>query len=260
MVESYTYFKQLEDRKREMVAILNNVQDVIEQDYMQYSQCLKDIIAAADDFAAVKSRVRAMLKNYPQQFKLDWMRFYDVMMEKCRLAIFAVLMDADYRKYYLGSFDEMNSRYFGELDAPKNDNGGNGQRITPVSQFMSRTGNLLEVSYGRTTVNGHYQYQLVIKMDDRWLLDVDNWKTKGVIKEVDYNKSGGEWEDAVDKGTKIMILHCGENITIRPSGDKDHQSKGRQCGRFPIFNGLDFRTSVDTPRSADDILIYMEVK
>ncbi len=260
MVESYTYFKELEDRKREMVAILKDVQTVIDQDYMHYNQCLKDIIEAKDDFAAVKSRVGAMLKNYPQQFKLDWMRFFDVMMEKCQLAVFVVLMDADYRKYYLGTWGEVNSRYYGELDAPTADNDANAPHTTPVSQFMSRINNFLSVSYGRTTVNGHYQYQLDIKLDERRLLDVDNWKKNGVIKEVDYSKSGGEWEDAVEKGTKIMILHCGENITIRPSGDKEHQSKGRQCGRFPIFNGLDFRTSVDTPRSTDDILLYMEVK
>lgn len=260
MVESYAYFKQLEDQKREMVAILKDVQAVIEQDYVQYNQCLKDIIEAKDDFAAVKARVRAMLKNYPQQFKLDWMRFYDVMMEQCRLAIFAVLMDEDYRKYYLGTWDEVNSRYYGELDAPTDGNDANGQRTTPVSQFISRVNNLLSVSYGRTTVNGEYRYQLCLKMDDRWIMDADSWKEKGVVKEVDYGKSGGEWEDAVDRGTKIMILHCGENLTIRPSGDKEHQSKGRQCGRFPIFNGLDFRTSVDTPRSTDDILLYMEVK
>lgn len=259
MGESYTYFKELQDRKREMVAILKDVQSVIEQDYVQYNQCLKDIIEAKDDFATVKSRVHAMLKNYPQQFKLDWMRFYDVMMENCRLAIFAVLMEPEYRKYYLGAANEMNARYYGELEPPADDN-GNSQRTTPVSQFMSRVDNLLSVSYGRTYVNGNYRYQLCLKVDDRWLVDVDSWKEGGIIKEVDYGKSGGEWEDAVDKGTRVMILHCGENITIRPSGDKEHQSKGRQCGRFPIFNGLDFRTSVDTPRSTDDIFLYMEVK
>ena len=84
-------------------------------------------------------------------------------------------------------------------------------------------------------------------------------REKGHIKEVDYGKSGGEWEDALDRDTRIMILHCGKNITIRPSGDKDHQFKGNQCGRFPIFNGLDFRTLSSSPKSPDDILLYMEV-
>ena len=254
MVDSYTYFKQLEDRKREMVAILNNVQDVIEQDYMQYSLCLKDIIAVADDFAAVKSRVRAMLKNYPNQFKLDWMRFYDVMMEKCRLAIFAVLMDANYRKYYLGTEDEMGSRYYGELEQPADKN-SNSQQATPIPQFRQRVGNLFSVSYER-----YSDQKLRITMDNRWALDVNNWKERGIIKEVDYGKSGGEWEDALDRDMRIMILHCGNNITIRPSGDKEHQFKGNLVGRFPIFNGLDFRTSSTSPNSTDDILLYMEVK
>ncbi|MBQ6474091.1 MAG: hypothetical protein IJJ33_19025 [Victivallales bacterium] len=254
MVESYTYFRQLEDRKREMATILNNVQDAIEQDYMQYSQCLKDIIEAKDDFALVKSRVRAMLKNYPSQFKLDWMRFYDVMMEKCRLAIFAVLMDPAYRKYYLGAANEMNARYYGELEPPADDS-GNSQRTTPVSQFMQRVGNILSVSYER-----YCDQKLRITMDGRWALDVNSWKGRGIIKEVDYGKSGGEWEDALDRGTRIMILHCGNNITIRPSGDKERQFKGNQGGRFPIFNGLDFRTSSASPNSTDDLLLYMEVK
>ena len=254
MLESYTYFKELEGKKREMIAILKDVQSVIEQDYFHYNQCLKDIIAAKDDFSAVKARVRAMLKNYPQQFKLDWMRFYDVMMEKCRLAIFAVLMEPEYRKYYLGSMNEMNSRYYGELEAPA-DEGRKSQRTTPVSQFMQRVGNILSVSYER-----YGEQKLHITLDGRWALDANDWKKRGIIREVDYGKSGGEWEDAVEKGTKIMILHCGENITIRPSGDKGHQAKGRQCGRFPIFNGLDFRTSSTSPSSTDDLLLYMEVK
>ena len=252
MVEYYTYFKQLEDRKREMVSILNNVQSTIEQNYKQYSQCLTDIIAAADDFTIVKTRVRALLKNFPQQFKLDWMRFYDIMMEKCPLAIFVILMDQDYRKYYLGTPEEMNSRYFFELDAPKEDGAGTTKQTAPMSQFISRVDVFLKVSYGST--NG-----LKIKLDDRINVDTESWKEKQIIKEVDYDKSGGEWEDAVDKGTKIMILHCGDSITIRPSGDKEHQSKGIQV-RFPIFDGLDFRTSTSTPTSSDDLLLYMEIK
>ena len=252
MLESYTYFKELEGKKREMIAILKDVQSVIEQDYMHYSQCLKDIIAAKDDFAAVKSKVRAMLKNYPQQFKLDWMRFYDMMMENCRLAVFAVLMDSDYRKYYLGTLDEMNARYYGELVVPDN---GNSKMVTPVLQFMKRVGNILNVSYER-----YGEQKLHITLDGRWALDVNDWKKRGIIKEVDYGKSGGEWEDALERDTRIMILHCGNNVTIRPSGDKEHQSKGNQGGRFPIFNGLDFRTLSSSPSSTDDILLYMEVK
>ncbi len=259
MVESYTYFKQLENRKSEMAAILKDVKGIIEQDYIQYNQCLEDIISVEEDFAAVKARVREMLKNYPQQFKLDWMRFYDVMMERCRPAIFVVLMDPDYRKYYLGTREEMYTRYYDELEIPDIEN-ENVQRQTPVSQFMSRIEDILQVTYGRATVNGRYQYKLGITLDGRWALNVDSWKERNIIKEVDYSKSGGEWEDAVDKGTKIMILHCGENITIRPAGDKGHESKGKQCERFALFNGLDFRTSVVTPRSPADILLYMEVK
>lgn len=294
MIESYTYFKQLEDRKREMVAILNNVQNVIEQDYMQYHQCLKDIIAVNDDFAAVKSRVRALLKTYPQQFKLDWMRFYDMMLEKCPLAIFVVLMDPIYRKYYLGAPNEINARYYGELEIPFHQNftnplediisattsqiaasislvaqslktiGGGSEttskdNVSKVSsssvlQFIQRIENLLNVSYS------YSEPKLRITLDAKQTLDINSWKEKNIIKEVDYSKSDGEWEDALDKDIKIMILHCGNNITIRPSGDKEHQLKGTQGVRFPIFNGLDFRTSTITPSSIEDILLYMEVE
>ena len=259
LVESYTFPRSIQDRKREMTAMLNDVQGVIEKDYIQYGLCLKDIVAAGMDFTVVKTRVRAMLKEYPRQFRLDWMRFYDVMMEKCRLAVFAVLMDKDYRYYFLGDYDELNARYYGELEAPSK-RSENTLRTDPVAQFISRVEKIIDVSYGRSIVNGHYEYRLNIKMDDRWSLDIDEWKNRGIIKEVSYGDSDGEWEDAVDRKTKVMILHCGENITIRPSGDKEKQSKGKECGRFPIFDGLDFRTSVDTPRSADDILLYLEVK
>ena len=91
LVESYNFSRLLQERKYLMTALDDKVEKIVEQDYIQYNQCLEDIISVEDDFAAVKSRVRAMLKNYPEQFKLDWMRFYDVMMERCRPAIFVVL-------------------------------------------------------------------------------------------------------------------------------------------------------------------------
>lgn len=286
---SFTYVKVLEDRKREMASMLKDVQGVVEKDFASYSQCLNHIIAAKEDFAVVKAGVRAMLKYYPQQFKLDWMRFYDVMMEKCPLAIFVVLMDSDFRKYYLGGREEMTARYYGEAASPgkgeetpdernvdvskysiaeiqaelaKRRAASNGQGMTPglLSQFMARIGNLLDVSYGGTRKNGGFQMHFDMKLDGRWPVNADDWERRNIIREVDYSKSGGEWEDAVDKGTRIMILHCGKNITIRPSGDKAHQVNGGQIGRFPLFDGLDFRTSVTRPRSQDDLLLYMEVR
>ena len=171
MVELYTYCKQLEDRKREMVAMLRDVQGVIEQDYMQYNQCLKDIIAANGDFATVKSRVRAMLKNYPQQFMLDWMRFYDIMIEECPLAIFAVLMDDTYRKFFLDTGDEMDARYYGELSTPFDVN-----EKSPVSVFIQRVANILNVSYKKS--NNGERPKLIIKLDGKKELNFDVWKGK----------------------------------------------------------------------------------
>lgn len=273
MVESYTYFKELEDRKREQADILKNVQDVIAQDYVQYRHCLKDIIEAKDDFAAVKSRVRAMLKNYPQQFKLDWMRFYDVMMEKCPLAIFVVLMDSDYRGYYLGTAEEKKAKYYEGLEAPT---GANAlvscfSKRDLFQHYITNFGKCGDKSLAYITLDGKKSTSVI-----------KTWLDNKILKEVDYSKSGGEWEDAVDKDTKIMIFYCGSNITIRPAGDKKHQIQGVEINTFPIFDGLDFRAPIskkpnfnqllngakiscsgDRDKKLDpmnNILLYMEIK
>lgn len=254
MIESYTYFKELEQKKWDTVALLRADERINEQDYIQYGRCLRDIISVSEDFNAVKARVRAMLRIHPHQFKLDWMRFYDVMILCCPLAIFVVLMDSDYRDYYLGDKYLIATKYFSPFKNLKDDEME--IQIPVLQRFMDRVSNLLAVAYHPQL----YKLKLTLDRDKVFYEDTYLLRDRQIIKEIDYSKSGGEWEDAVDKNTKVMILHCGNNITVRPAGDKEHPSKGNQCGRFPIFDGLDFRTSVNKPNSAEDILLYMEVK
>jgi len=122
LVESYSYSKLIQERKREMVSILNNVQEVIKQDFTQYTKCLNDIIASATDFDAVKAKVRGMLKEFPEQFRLDWKRFYDLMIYHCPLAIFVILMDEKYRNLFIGDAKNAFNKFYEGISIFSNNN------------------------------------------------------------------------------------------------------------------------------------------
>ncbi|NMA43142.1 MAG: hypothetical protein GX946_07155 [Oligosphaeraceae bacterium] len=266
LVESYSYSKLIQDQKRDMASILENVQEVIKQDFARYTHCLNDIIASATDFGAVKAKVRALLKNFPEQFSLDWKRFYDLMIFHCPLAIFVVLMNEKYRNFFL--VDEANafSNFYNGIEVLATSDDGKTKESNPkqehqindpIRYFVERFSNLLTVH-----CSNNQPYIILDANCSNQRFDEGSYLMKDnlIIKEVDYSKSEGEWQDAVDKGNKVMILHCGNNVTIRPSGDKEHQYKGEdQLPPFAIFNGLDFRTSSSYTSSRNDVLMYMEV-
>jgi len=229
---------------------IEKIDTIISKDFENYTNTLKEIIAAAQDFSAVKSKVRGLLKTYPAQFQLDFIRFYDVMVRLCPLAIFTVLMDENFRKYFLPTDENVNTNFYGTLsdqfqDFPKMSVATNFQKRVKGFFIASKTEKKVTVFIDGCDF-----------AEDSYLL-----KDRHIIKEVDYSQSEGEWQDAVNKGTPVMILHCGKNITIRSNGDKEHQFKGSELKEdFMIFDGLDFRTPSSFYPSEDTMLLYMEVK
>ena len=275
MIESYTYFKMLEDRRHEMFYKLNEESDIISQDYLQYEQCLQEIVNVFDDFKAVRVRVNHMLEFHSQQFELDWMRFYDLMSDRCPLAIFAVLMNRYYRNYYLGGTKQFKRLYYMYIETPdviysdesgifeKKDLPYRDEQFSVLKIFEQRVSQLLYVVVfvRDMTININdpkREFIININIDGRQYNEKSYLLRDGKnIKEVDYGKSGGTWENAEDEDQKVMILYCGKNIAIRPAGDKEHQYKGEECGSFPIFRGLDFKTTVNKVESRDDVLLYL---
>ncbi|MBR6056739.1 MAG: hypothetical protein IKP58_01075 [Victivallales bacterium] len=269
MIESYTYFKMLEDRRHEMFYKLNKESDIISQDYLQYEQCLQEIVNVFDDFKAVRVRVNHMLEFHSQQFNLDWMRFYDLMSDRCPLAIFAVLMNHYYRNYYLGGTNQFERLYYMYIETPdvifsdesgifeKKDLPYRDEQFSVLKIFEQRVSQLLYVVIFKITYP-QIEFVININIDGRQYNEKSYLlRDRKNIKEVDYGKSGGTWENAEDEDQEVLILHCGKNIAIRPAGDKEHQYKGDECGSFPIFQGLDFKTTVNKVESRDDVLLYL---
>ena len=250
MIDSYFFPEQIKADRLCLKNELEKINSVISRDFVNYTKTLKEIISAAEDFTAVKAKVRGLLKTYPEQFKLDFIRFYDVMARLCPLAIFTVLMDDECRKYYLPKDEDINANFFGALV----DMFSEFPEESPATAMKSRTDKFFSAT--------RYNNKVTVRIDqqqyseDSYLL-----KDRLIIKEVDYSQSEGEWQDAVNKGTPVMILHCGKNITIRANDDKEHQFKGSELKeKFMIFDGLDFRTPSTFSPSDDTMLLYMEVK
>ena len=265
--ESYVYSETIANRRKNLAADLKNISNVIRKDFEQYNECLKDIISVAEDFSAVKAKVRSLLKTYTEQFKLDWMRFYDIMIQKCPLAIFVVFMDKEFREFYLPSNLNMNVKYYGKLssefevcqDVTREDSlesMSEDQDESPVQVLSTRIDKILSVKVKSNRIN------LVIDGKHHFASDSYLLKDGLIIKEVDYIESEGDWQDAVDRGNEVLILHCGDNIKIRSKADKRHQYTGKTLpGKFPILNGLDFCTSSSAVRmSSNRVLLYMEIK
>lgn len=250
MIDSYFFPEQIKKKRLLLNQELDKVSDVIRNDFDNYTHTLKEIISVAEDFSAVKAKVRALLETYPEQFKLDFIRFYDVMARLCPLAIFTVLMDRECRKYFQPTDENKNLIFFGTLS----DQFEAFPDRSPATGMKSRTDKFFSATKSGDNVTIKIDGQSF--SEDSYLL-----KDRKVIKEVDYGKSAGEWQDAVDRGTPVMILHCGDEITIRSNGDKEHQFKGSEIKeKFMFFDGLDFRTPSSYYPSENTLLIYMEVK
>ena len=114
-IASFVYPKEMQKKKLELKSSLNNIHDEISKDFSAYNDLLKELIESAENFVVVKSKVRELLELYHEQFKLDYIRFYNVMADKCPLAIFAVLMDEKWRSYFLPTDESVVQTFYGEL-------------------------------------------------------------------------------------------------------------------------------------------------
>lgn len=246
LIDAYYYPEEIKINRISLNECLNNVDRVVAQEFDNYTKLLKEIIASAKDFSVIKAKVRGLLTNYSIFFELDYMRFYDIMARKCPLAIFTVLMDNKYRKYFLPTDEPCSQCFYGPLfgimaEYPS---------PNPATAFQKRREKLLEVSKDGCNFS--------FKVDGVEMAKTDLFSSDNIIKKVSYDRSGGEWEDAIERDSKIMILYCSSNITIRQSGDKANQYKGNELPeKFMIFDGLDFRCSAHS--SSTPCLLYLEV-
>ena len=243
-IASFVYSTEMQKKKLELLSSLTEIKRAIQSDFEEYNNRLKMIINSAEDFESVKAQVRELLALYPEQFKLDYMRFYSIMSEKCPLAIFTVLMEKEWRKYFLSTDEDAIKTFYGELASEFTEFSENtfadamNEETEAFLNITKYTGNL------HVRINGR-------DMSDSYLIK------NGIIKEADYEKSNGNYYDPYPKGTKIMILHCGNNVEVRAYGDRGQEMKGEDA-KFKILDGLEFRTN-GTGTGTESSLFFMEV-
>ena len=232
-IASFLYPMEFLRKRAAIGESIKKVDDAIRKDLDEYNEIVKFIVDNNEDFAAVKAGVKDLLKHHGEFFKLDYMRFYEMMVHQCPLAILAVLMDKYYRNYYLPASGDCKSLYLGEL-------AGMSERedvSKPLQHIKTRISKFIDVSATASSVK---------VMIDGERIDGEGYLLKDweIIKQIsDYEKGRNAWQDEVDGSKKVMVL-WNDGVEARPYHDNTNQYKpGELNGRFEIMNGLEYRVT-----------------
>lgn len=244
-IASYLFPLEFLKRRATLGDSIKKISDAVVSDFSEYNKKLGFLIEHHEDFTAVKTGVKELLKHHAEQFKIDYMRFYDVMVQQCPLAVLAVLMDKRYREYFLPSCESARSLYLGALG----EIAGDVDVTKHVQYFSNRLSKFFSVSATVSTIR---------VMIDGAQLDGEGYLLKdwGIVKQIsDYEKGRDAWQDEVDGSKKIMVL-WNDGVEARPYHDNTNQYKpGELNGRYEIMNGLEYRVSNYTK----GCLLYVEV-
>lgn len=203
----------------------------------------KSYIKVVDGFSKVKTATWEVLENYTALFSMDYMFFYDIMMRDCPLAVFVALMRKTGRNYFLppvSDEDMKNSLPSEQLFR---------ERLKKISKCESISQKIIFYINGRC-------------LDESLQYIFNNDGLLCFVKEPDYESGKDGWQDVVSKGHRVMILHCGNKIEIRPPKDNNNQRKGQEVSPYEIMNGFDFRVLDPTHfnnKEKEYILLYMEI-
>ncbi len=244
-IASYLFPLDFLKRRAALGESTKKVDVAVRKDFSEYNDLVRFLVDNHEDFAAVKAGVKDLLRYHGEQFRLDYMRFYEIMVRQCPLAILAVLMDKNFRDYYLPFCEDRKKLYLGELSGMSDME----DVSKPVQHISFRLGKFLSVS---ATTNS------IKVLIDGEQLDGDGYLLKGweIIKQIsDYEKGRNAWQDEVDGSKKVMVL-WNDGVEARPYHDNTNQYKpGELNGRFEIMNGLEYRVTSYTT----GCLLYVEV-
>ena len=244
-IASYLFPLEFLKRRAALGDSIKKIDDAVRRDFADYNDRIKSLIEHHEDFAAVKAGVKDLLKYHSEQFKVDYMRFYELMVQKCPLAVLVVLMNKNYRDYFMPSCEERKALYLGGLA----DNSDAIEVSKAIQHINNRLSKFFSVTATTNTVKVYIDGE---QIDGEGYL-LKDWN---VIKTIsDYSKGVGAWQDEVDGSRKVMIL-WNEGVEARPYHDNTNQfNPGDLNGRFEIMNGLEYRVK----NTYNSCLLYVEV-
>ena len=298
-IDSFLCPEEIRKREAALARSLGKVRDAMDKEFDNYENLLQIIEESADNFGKVKSNVRTMLELYPRLFEKDFIRFFFLMREKCPLAIFAVLMDETWRRLYLpivqenkikldvpdskdGSIDWKVEPFFAVNVVEKANTAKVKKPAKPTCTYtkkpitffpdveIGKSDGLLEdidpvalaeqivSSFGITQAGNGGKVHFMLNGHDI-MNDSPNWIEKQIIRQAPYEDSKGGWSDQFKKDQKVLILHCGANVSVRSSRE-DRGLNGKEAD-FALLDNLEYRI-VDNDYKGDTLkntLFFMEV-
>lgn len=233
VVQLLIFETQEREKQRELILKQQEkVGETLAKGILCYQACCQKIIELQDDFSQVKAAVNTLLNHYGPLFQMDYMHFFETMLEKCPLAIFAVLMNTKYRSCFLFKNDKdspslLSSTFDKELD---------------------------EFSRGKTVYS--QVDKLVLQVGDMKVDQNHQWYQKGYLKILGgpENNTEGQWDRVTNK--KVMIIFChNASLQVWQNYNKNLIYQGNDGEeRFPILDTLEQRTNSQT-----SIVLYMEI-
>ncbi len=232
IIDAFIFSDTLKNERRDFIDKYKVASLRIRETVGAYRKIINDLIERKEDFQSVKEGVGLLLRNYSAEFELDHIRFYELMIKECPLAIFAVLMNPGWRDLYIAQADE------------------NEENSHLARFFNNRLRRLISVTGVTAT-------RFVLKIDED---EISNehylLKEEAGIKQIsDYTRGEEMWQDEVSESKKVMVL-WNSGVEVRPYHDRDRQyAPGTLNGKFEIMNGLEYRVK----SNSSACVLYMEV-
>lgn len=264
-----TYKEKRENDLKLMDTLSRTSRQHMLSEMTSYKSVLSDIVRDRDDFARVKEHVRHLLSDYGSLFCLEYMRFWDTMIYAAPLAIFAVIMNPQYRSLFLPDQewdDSLGSRADSDTAEPIfcPPHLSFGQMI---DQVLPNTSVALECA-DKECISAwrhayiedlkclfEYKYKTCKVGGVEIRLDGDNYFTRAV-KIVRDRSATEHWDDIEPTESKqYMILYMSPPCQIRSYGCRRDIMTGDQVtGKYPILHGIEYVCA-----NKSSTLIYMEV-
>ncbi|MBV5328234.1 MAG: hypothetical protein JZU65_11450 [Chlorobium sp.] len=274
-----------EKRKAELEGWMKKniaIKDIITAYHANYNEIKADISQLKDDMPFVKEAIKEIYDNHSGLFDLNHEHFFEQFKEDAPLAILAILMQPELRKYFLDNErikNELTLNYTFdscvELEGLYN-------RLYNIGEAMKEKAQEKEIGGLVGSVIGHsfLVAGATHKLTNHWLVrmgaytsypadqtitseDSDAINLLELVQE--YNAKiglhlfAGEtaeyWKDLEIKTKKIMVLSIPKGTFVRNSDQQGGDLTSEDVnGKFPILDGLDYKSNTD-----DNFLVYMEV-
>lgn len=222
-IEEGVYMLEYLDERMELCSVYEKenykVKSIIEDYETGYRQLVEGILDNPTDIGKIKANIAEMVANYSWVLELNHRELFYALEEKSVLAVMCMLMNEQFRKYFL----------------PVEDVREDGIVVSDIDSDSDK----LEMFQCICA--------MITRTDFRTELGDNLLMFSGI--------TDGYWKDLEPKGKKYMIISMGSGDFVRASGlSGGDLSKAEVINKFVIVDGIDYKSN-----SSSRQLLYMEV-